>query len=166
MNTILLLGNKVHNEFARRESSTMEIETGKVQSVHCFRIYFCFSFCLAISLNRLKSRGSLSPSHVARCVWFLSSSSSSSVLGCTRTLSGPRLVTNQGMKAPNCTGVNRLTSNIPIGWGPIGRSNSVYMRSSGTYVISHGTSQLPVHSHSRRTRSHNAFAKAVWSAFA
>lgn len=44
--------------------------------------------------------------HVALCEW---SRTSSPVFGWTKALSGPLLITNQGTKAPNCSGVNRFT---------------------------------------------------------
>lgn len=76
------------------------------------------------SLKSRRSSGIRSPSQVARCVWFRSSSSRV-VFGCTSTLSGPRLMTSQGMNAPNWAGVKRLTSNMGTGCGPIGRSKKV-----------------------------------------
>lgn len=79
------------------------------------------------SLNKpktLKSNGTLSPNQTALCVWFLSSSSST-VFGCSSTLSGPRLTTSHGTNAPNSAGVKTLTSNMAIGCGPTGREKKV-----------------------------------------
>ena len=42
------------------------------------------------------------------------------MFGWTNAFSGPRLTTSHGMKAPNCAGVNKLTSNIALGCGPTG----------------------------------------------
>ena len=75
-------------------------------------------------LNILPSNGSLSPIHVACCVWFLNESPSS-VLGWIRTLNGPLLITSQGIKAPNWAGVKMLTSNIAMVWGPTGLSQNL-----------------------------------------
>lgn len=86
-------------------------------------------------LNTLVSRGSRSPSQVARWVW-LRSSSDATVLGWIKALSGPRLITSQGTNAPNCAGVKRFTSNMATGWGPIGRSQKRYILSSGTALVS------------------------------
>ena len=80
----------------------------------------CASAIPFILLKTLTSSGSLSPIHVALCVW--SRSPPSSVFGCTSTLNGPRFITNHEMKAPNWAGVNRFTSNMATGCGPTGLS--------------------------------------------
>lgn len=87
-------------------------------------------------LNLATSNGTLSPIQMARWVWFRNSRSasgtpSSVVFGWTKTESGPRQMASQGMKAPNWAGVNRFTSNMATGCGPIGRSQNLYIRSSG-----------------------------------
>lgn len=83
----------------------------------------------AASSNRDRSSVSLSPIQMARWEWSRSSPAAaatpgSAVLGWTSADSGPRQMASQGTKAPNCAGVSTLTSNMPLGWGPMGLSHT------------------------------------------
>lgn len=82
-----------------------------------------------LSLNRPISKGTSGPSHAVICRW---SRNSSSVLGWTRALNGPRCTTSQLTKAPNWWGVKSATSNIPGACGPCGLVCKGYILSSGT----------------------------------